>query len=208
MAKPGSDPLQRTALPGLQRPLGAGTQLWRHTAAGGVPGAEHSLHTVLPAGLAWKTHADLHRNRDMSMKHVTQHTMKEHDTKRAYFMPSAPTHVLHFIWKHGYLARGWICYYLFSIKKRQSFLSTVSLLPWQCPVCHKQAPAFQRQSSEWALTWVKVLIAMNFLLAIKHKGAQILNVQLKFKTVSDLSSPHTLITQFQSTSSEERKKQC
>lgn len=93
-AKPGSDPLQRTALAykgcSVLGPNGSIAQL--HTAC-----LEQSTAcTALPAGLAWETTLIFHRNIEMSMKDVTQETMKEHGIK-PYLIPSTPPHVLHFI---------------------------------------------------------------------------------------------------------------
>lgn len=54
----------------------------------------------------------------------TQETMKEHDIENLYLF-FFPSQVLPFTWKQGYLACGWICFYLFSIKS-QSFPSTIT----------------------------------------------------------------------------------
>lgn len=139
--------------------------------------------------------------------HINRGNCERTWDRNPYFIPLAPPWVLGFIWKQGYLTCGWICFYLFSSKKKKKPKlpkHCQGLLPWKWPLRHKQAPALMRRDSrsEWALKWVKVLAFLNSVLVIKREGAQILNTQLEFRTVSDPSSPPL----FQSISSEERKK--
>lgn len=86
--------------------------------------------------------------------------------------------------------------FIYSPSKVKAFQApSHSLLPWKWPLCQKQVPAFTGRDtrSEWVLKWVKVLVFMHFLLIIKHKRAQILHTQLKFKTISNLSFPDTYL---------------
>lgn len=124
--------------------------------------------------------------------HVTQGTMKEHDIENLFhiffplkFFVSHENRVISHVGEPAFI---------YSPSKVEAFQApSHSLLPWKWPLCHKQAPVFTGRDSrsEWILKWVKALVFMYFLLLIKHKRAQILHTQLKFKTISNLSFPDT-----------------
>lgn len=133
--------------------------------------------------------------------------MKEYDKENLYhFSPFSPFHM-----KTG-LSCVWVNLLLFILYQKSKLSKHHhSLLPWKWPLCHKQEPVFTGRDSmsEWILKWVKALVFTYCLSLIKHKGAQILHTQLKFKTISNLIFPDThLPSSFSQTPLKKARKKC